>query len=469
MRPKSLKRSHSQYAELPEVASNGDAGSMVETSPSADLSLDRDNKLLHFATPSFNYALLDYSYRRVPVSLTAQLHGMFFLAESLWAGSEDVLYAPREVTCYRRNLFSISGHVQLPRTLRYILTDQGEQVAIVSQQLELSATESVEHNPVKIISVPWKTPVGAGPIPEDKSEKEPTPISLDLSAGADIDRDIATIPVSWKRLQFRIATANNGRRKELQQHFTVKLRLTATLSNGKRASLCETTSGPMIVRGRSPRNFRAKREVPVGNGSLSSRKAPASARSPSADVAMQTSPSNVQSAASSIMPDSLLSSEYLDFKLPSEYQSGALLSGLPATSPITNDYARRHSPHASQLPVVRSVPTSTQLSSPSARSSRKVTPEASSLGTPIMPSNKRPRVTSYPPATNSASASTSAISWIDACPPSSQPPTSMSQMYGSQQQGFPLTSAPSHDWAADPFEFAVRSQALPLNMSYAYA
>ena len=119
-------------------------------------SIERDNKLLGFSLPAFDYALLDYNYRRTTISLSAQLHGMFFLAESPWATAGDAQSSPSELTCYRRNLFQITGEITLPRTLRYIMTEQGEQIPIIGQELMLSATESTEGNPVKIISVPWK-------------------------------------------------------------------------------------------------------------------------------------------------------------------------------------------------------------------------------------------------------------------------------------------------------------------------
>ena len=150
--------------------------------------------------------------------------------------------------------------------MRYIMTDNGDRIPILAQELTVSATESVEGNPVKIISVPWKTPSAAaansGAAIEDhnsggttKVEKEPPPIPLDIMAGQDLDTDYATFPIAWKRLQFRVATANNGRRKELQQHFVVRLKVVATLSTGAKISISEVQSGPVIVRGRSPRNF----------------------------------------------------------------------------------------------------------------------------------------------------------------------------------------------------------------------
>lgn len=204
------------------------------------------------------------------ISLSAQLHGMFFLAESPWASTGDAQAPPTELTCYRRNLFQITGEITLPRTLRYIMTEQGEQIPIIGQELFISATESTEGNPVKIISVPWKTPSNPNaPTTEDKVEREPPSIPLDLLNIQDLDTDFASFPFQWKRLQFRIATANNGRRKELQQHFVVRLKVLATLATGGKISICEVHSGAIIVRGRSPRNFQSRKDMPLnGNGHM---------------------------------------------------------------------------------------------------------------------------------------------------------------------------------------------------------
>lgn len=236
-------------------------------------SIERDNKLLGFSMPLYNFTLLDFSLRRTSLNLTAQLHGMFFLAESQWPAPPDAPPPPPELTCYRRNLFQITGSVTLPRSLRYIMTDHGDRIPILAQELAISATESVEGNPVKIISVPWKTPAGGGTsTAEDKVEKEPSSIPLDTMAGQDLDADYASFPIQWKRLQFRIATANNGRRKELQQHFVIRLKVMATLSTGAKISIAEAQSGAIIVRGRSPRNFQSRKDFPLGNSSGSSRK-----------------------------------------------------------------------------------------------------------------------------------------------------------------------------------------------------
>ncbi|KAJ5352270.1 p53-like transcription factor DNA-binding [Penicillium brevicompactum] len=277
-----------------------------------DSSIDHNNKLLSFSMPVYHYTLLDYSVRRVHLSVSAQLHGMFFLAESPYTTSPSENAPPQqgaELTCYRRNLFQITGSVTLPRGLRYIMTDQGR-IPILAQELTVSATESVEGNSVKIISVPWKTPSAAaansGLGPEEnnpstgaKIEKEPPAIPLDIMAGQDMDSDFATFPIAWKRLQFRVATANNGRRKELQQHFVVRLKVIATLSTGAKIPISEVQSGPVIVRGRSPRNFQSRKDLPLSGSAAASRK---NAQANSASTLNRTPTSESVARRTSVTP-----------------------------------------------------------------------------------------------------------------------------------------------------------------------
>ncbi|KAL2794057.1 hypothetical protein BJX66DRAFT_325597 [Aspergillus keveii] len=281
--PETLKRFSGYEDPFTDMVTPFDPAPPAE--PPADSSIDHNNKLLSFSIPSYPFTLLDYSFRRTSISVSAQLHGMFFLAESPWTTSPSENAPPQqgaELTCYRRNLFQITGSVTLPRGLRYIITDTGDRIPIVAQELTVSATESVEGNSVKIISVPWKTPAANGNSTNEdgnnpstgapKVEKEPPAIPLDMMAGQDLDTDYATFPIAWKRLQFRVATANNGRRKELQQHFVVRLKVIATLSTGGKIQICEVHSGPVIVRGRSPRNFQSRKDLPLSGSAAASRK-----------------------------------------------------------------------------------------------------------------------------------------------------------------------------------------------------
>ena len=240
--------------------------------PDPDTQISRDNELLGFKPPAYTFALLDVSLKRVSVNMNARLHGMFFVADPPPTPNYNSQTAFPELTCYRRNLFQVTGSITLPRNFHYIVTDLGDRLPVLGQELQISATESVENGAVKLISVPWKTPINAPSGPEEKTEKEPTTIPLDIMSNQDMDADFATFPIAWKRLQFRIATANNGRRRELQQHFVVRLKLVVTLLNGAKIPVAESKSAAIIVRGRSPRNFLSKKESPVSGEKGANRK-----------------------------------------------------------------------------------------------------------------------------------------------------------------------------------------------------
>lgn len=59
---------------------------------------DVDNKLLGFGPPSFKGALFDDVGQTWP-SISAELYGMFFLAESVY-NAGDAMGRPAELTCY---------------------------------------------------------------------------------------------------------------------------------------------------------------------------------------------------------------------------------------------------------------------------------------------------------------------------------------------------------------------------------
>ncbi|OQO14562.1 hypothetical protein B0A51_18413, partial [Rachicladosporium sp. CCFEE 5018] len=261
----SLKRAYSVFEDpYSDVVSTFEPALAGDPDLAESPSIDRDNKLLSFSAPRFDFTLLTYNFQQTSIRIATQLHGMFFLAESPWATAADTVPPPNELTCYRRNLFQITGEMTLPRSLRFVTNDQGEHFQIVGQELAVSATESTEGNAVKLISVPWKTPANPSMTNEsEKSEREPPVIPLDHMSMQDQESEFVTFPVQWKRLQFRIATANNGRRKELQQHFTVRLKVIATLATGMKVPVCEVQSGAIIVRGRSPRNFQSRKDQPL--------------------------------------------------------------------------------------------------------------------------------------------------------------------------------------------------------------
>ena len=192
------------------------------------------------------------------MNISAELYGMFFVAEDVFG--VDSTGRPLELTCYRRNLWQCSGQITLPRIISHVIDDKGRQIPLMDLSASITAIESIEGKSTEIISIPWKNSNLQAP-EEPKVAGPPPSISLDLSAGQEHDANRISLPISWKRLQFKHATANNGRRKGLQQHYVVQISLLGNTKAGEMVKIAEIRSGPVIVRGRSPRNFDSRKDV----------------------------------------------------------------------------------------------------------------------------------------------------------------------------------------------------------------
>lgn len=232
-------------------------------------------ELLGFSTaPGSRCIFLEGSGEAVTVSIAAQLGGIFFVAESPWNGAGAARARSPELTCYRRNLFKITGTVFVPRGIKTVVTDDGERRAIVSLMAELTASESLEGKPAKVVSMPTKTAVTAAPT--TATGYEPIPLDLDIDRNFNRHSDPCPFPISWERLQFRTATAKNNRRASAQQHYKLTLNVVAALNDGSKASLCQSSSVSIIVRGRSPRSFLPHKDgAPVKHPKASPRQADA--------------------------------------------------------------------------------------------------------------------------------------------------------------------------------------------------
>jgi len=219
-----------------------------------------DNKLLGFSEPTVSATVLDEVGNIGETNMSAELYGMFFVAEDVF-GAEST-GRPLELTCYRRNLWQCTGQITLPRIISHMIDDKGRQISLMDLSATITAVESIEGKPTEIISIPWKSSNPQAP-EESKVAGPPPSLSLDLAAGQELDANRVSLPVSWKRLQFKHATANNGRRKGLQQHYVVQISLLGNTKAGETITIAEIRSGPVIVRGRSPRNFDSRKDVPL--------------------------------------------------------------------------------------------------------------------------------------------------------------------------------------------------------------
>jgi hypothetical protein len=240
-----------------------------------------DHRLLSFSRLPGKFTISDQDGRVQQIELSAQLHGRFFLSETATQSGDCLLVRP-ELKCFHGNLFQISGTVTIPTARISLFTERGEHIPVVSLNVRLSASESGEGLPVKLIVVPWKTPPpnsndSAGqesepaeiPLFPLNSEQVPTPTQSNGSLISGASPNFSVYPIAYHQLQFRVATANNGRRRELQQHFTLHLNVVATIANGTKCNVCETSTAPIVVHGRSPRGFQARTEIPLIGSSSS--------------------------------------------------------------------------------------------------------------------------------------------------------------------------------------------------------
>jgi hypothetical protein len=218
------------------------------------------SKLLGFGNATNKTPVFDGNGQTWP-RISAELNGMFCVAEDVFEG--DTAGRPLELTCYRRNLFQISGSITVSRTLQYALLDQSRQVPVTELWATLSATESIEGKSTDIIAVPWKTGAAAnGVVAEEKTGAAPSTIPIDLLSHQETDDMFVSIPIAWGRLQFKYATANNGRRKGLQQHYRIQINVMGMVE-GADTLIAQVQSNAIVVRGRSPKNFDSSKDVPL--------------------------------------------------------------------------------------------------------------------------------------------------------------------------------------------------------------
>lgn len=152
-----------------------------------------------------------------------------------------------ELTFYRRNLFKVSARLYLPQERATTLLQRG----VVRLVARLDAIESIEGEIVKLIRLPIKNDV---PDEDSTSAKgEPVqPVLLDVRA-ADASGQ-ATLDMCWDRLQFRRATTKT--RGSVAQRYQLRVTIVSTTtSDASEKILGQVASEPIVVRGRSPKNY----------------------------------------------------------------------------------------------------------------------------------------------------------------------------------------------------------------------
>lgn len=206
--------------------------------------------------------------------------GFFFSGDQVW-------------TCYRRNYFAISVFYELEPWLSdaklYLEQENETPKQIQSFAISLSASvdgpagetvELTQHTPKrdKVPQLAMKKEILAPTPPGHQHEvhglngfhqsfSNPGPqlplqeLTEDTQQYSVISSRSSSYQHSFERIQFKSATAKNGKRRAQQQYFRLKVELRANVQSANATEpewvrIVEKTSHPLVVRGRSPRRSR---------------------------------------------------------------------------------------------------------------------------------------------------------------------------------------------------------------------
>lgn len=259
----------------------------------------------------------------------------FFLADNDW-------------TCYRRNYFQVSGafaihglnHYYADQETQCLVQVDGHFFPVHNFSMNISARVS---NSDKKIELVQHTP---------KRDKGPqsTPIAKLIMPGGNLSMSSVGANqsiVTFERIQFKTATANNGKRRAAQQYYEIVVDLYANCNKGESVRVATCTSAALVVRGRSPGHYadshtrfkHADNESSISNESTATID----------QQQQQTSPNNRYSAS---LPNSPIS----EFGPYSPY-NGYPYSSISAYSPMMPPNSSNLSPYASHpLPSQGQVP-----------------------------------------------------------------------------------------------------------------
>ncbi|PHZ12798.1 p53-like transcription factor [Rhizopus microsporus ATCC 52813] len=179
------------------------------------------------------------------VQLHAKMDRGFFKAELDW-------------TCYRRNYFQVSATFDMHGT-NYILqgpeapcllrkADTGEILPVDYFSIGIHARVANHDKKIELVQHTPKRDKGPQMIPQPRPVRAGGNLHM---AAVGTNHNIVT----FERLQFKTATANNGKRRAAQQYYEIVVDLYANLSRGEAICVATCHSAPLVVRGRSPGHY----------------------------------------------------------------------------------------------------------------------------------------------------------------------------------------------------------------------
>ncbi|KAL8652284.1 MAG: hypothetical protein Q9226_004334 [Calogaya cf. arnoldii] len=274
-----------------------------DTSPLLPTQMTQDSVPPFQPTRTFAHGILAANGTPVQVDIQAKIDKGFFKTDSDW-------------TCYRRNYFSVACSYTLnPYNTKmepfHIRATRGDGNAVAVQSFAIGISARVDGEDGKQIELVQHTPKrdkGPTGAPEKTKLLPHTGAcsiysehvgGLSPRSGLSSDYDTAYAPTSpssqqsqtvatFERIQFKNATANNGKRRAAQQYFHIVVELFAETPGTQSTEpqwtkLASRISAPMVVRGRSPGHYADDRRgssTSMGPGGGSSGDSAGSQRDP---------------------------------------------------------------------------------------------------------------------------------------------------------------------------------------------
>jgi len=191
----------------------------------------------------YNVYTMDRS-NSLKLRINSKVDRGFFLADSDW-------------TCYRRNYFQISSAFSIQGTthpvneteVACLLEVDGQFHPITQFLLGITARVSNSDKKIELVQHTPKRDKGPQMVPVPKPIRPGGNLNLS-SVGSNSNI------VTFERIQFKTATANNGKRRAAQQYYVVMVDLYAQVDGFEQNfRVATSTSAPLVVRGRSPGHY----------------------------------------------------------------------------------------------------------------------------------------------------------------------------------------------------------------------
>ncbi|KAI8593570.1 hypothetical protein BDZ88DRAFT_457087, partial [Geranomyces variabilis] len=172
------------------------------------------------------------------LKLNPRVERGFFVADGDW-------------TCYRRNYFQVSlgfsatDQVGQRAELPSLIAADGRLQTATAFYVGVAARTSNGQRVVELVQHTTKRDKGPQLVPEPRMcQPQDSPSALDTFH-----------TVTFDRLQFKAATANNGKRRAAQQYHVLIAELFAEFPDHTRCRVAFAESAPLVVRGRAPGHY----------------------------------------------------------------------------------------------------------------------------------------------------------------------------------------------------------------------